>query len=1342
MSLEGLQYLLDKKEVVPTASAIDLRDRPENIEAGYLRHVRTYIPMSRYADGASFGVEEFERRLIKRTREGRAPRGYITAGYGYGKTSTALYLWQRAQAADLLTVPPFQLEKLPYLIEALYGWARYQLGKRRPALIPELETIYHKTIDRSLEQAKARWELKDEKAAEMLASGALNLDLQPTDYVAFFDGVTEIAAKAGYNGVVLIADELQQFIRPRTQQAGDPISPLFNILQLLGTREADSSLAFGLIISMTLEEVAMIRDSFKRGDLLARMKELSLDLTDLYDNSFAANLWNRMAQEFDFTAEAEQIVEPETLTALGNITGNKDISDGPRTVVNVLRRMVEVYFLRREQGDTHPYSPFDLMDDFLDEQTIYFAGNEKLRTVTRGALNHSFVQSHVARYAPAIKLIAAFGVEGVPRTIQEHYGQGAAIDELMQKTIGDVVRVGSNLIEHTVALVGLDSKGDPDWLKETIRNFRIGWNPSPDNRQTRDRTLAAFTTLLKERIFPKAKVLDEREGNMVSNRALILEVDVPTERGRHPKRRLHIRLYWDEEPLKDASILGDVCIEYRLGLYSQFTGPALHGYSEEADAANEPHTVLIPINLQYLPDNAVERPLHQQLKDVWSPYELSPLVLLNIYQLLVERAASGDMPKSEMSMIESAFLPEILDYAVMDLFNEKVGARVQSAGEAISEYALRFLIEQRYPDYVTLMGTQSWASTLAKYKVALERLDSPLQRSGQLQVPITKTELAEKFTLSNTALDTFLATFGTLLHVDQDLSGKKAGAVTFTLHPLESTIMNWLRESDVTTSVGKRTVKRVSKSTVVRRATTLGYLDEEIEKALDLLTTRDLITVSGDWVIEAVAESLDIDVLKREFEAHAEDVEAVKRSFVGEQVRVFDEQVQRLRSALESQLRSSTPDAVKLNQIGNTLKQERQRLRSFGEDKRRELTTRLVRTSVSSLKENELSLLKQPLTDEIDFVDQVNVLRSRLNEVIERTSLIVVDHNNEVLRTKDALRSDIAFKQLADVESAAKRLEHAQSELQAKVSEARDSFRHYEQWRSLVKNGAAAARSLHELNLDGVGVLREDLQEIVLGIRAEISSRKLDALADYSQFIISLESLVQRIEALRQNARATFASEKNRYIHAFTQMDIEPEKALVPLAFNPSEPTSVYTLLHNLAISTLQRGLNDLQRNIRDRLQTAQVLQMQAAHLSSRERHQLEDNAAQAIVQLEGLGERLSTLQQQLDRIGTADTLRAEIDGFAQSYLAVRGDAQSIYRYLEQLRRSVSQLEPNSEERELQAMIEAQAREYGGTVNVFTLQSQFPDHLDAFWQALRGLLEKDCILLSITLPSDNLTKED
>jgi hypothetical protein len=117
MSVEGLQAILEKKEVVPTFSADDLLKRPAQVESDYLYHVRTYLPINRAGEAGEgqLSVEEFEKRLIRQVKEGKVPRGYITAGYGYGKTTTALYLWQRAQEANIVIVPPFTLSQLAAL---------------------------------------------------------------------------------------------------------------------------------------------------------------------------------------------------------------------------------------------------------------------------------------------------------------------------------------------------------------------------------------------------------------------------------------------------------------------------------------------------------------------------------------------------------------------------------------------------------------------------------------------------------------------------------------------------------------------------------------------------------------------------------------------------------------------------------------------------------------------------------------------------------------------------------------------------------------------------------------------------------------------------------------------------------------------------------------------------------------------------------------------------------------------------------------------------------------------------------------------------------------------------
>lgn len=85
-------------------------------------------------------------------------------------------------------------------------------------------------------------------------------------------------------------------------------------------------------------------------------------------------------------------------------------------------------------------------------------------------------------------------------------------------------------------------------------------------------------------------------------------------------------------------------------------------------------------------------------------------------------------------------------------------------------------------------------------------------------------------------------------------------------------------------------------------------------------------------------------------------------------------------------------------------------------------------------------------------------------------------------------------------------------------------------------------------------------------------------------------------------------------------------------------------------------------------------------------------------------------------------------------YKTVRGDAVGLHRELEELRRSVTQLEPNADESRLRDCLMQLVHESNTYVDVFTLQSAYGDD-STFWSALRGLLEKDCVALTASLPT-------
>ena len=190
MNLEGLQAILDKEEIVATQRAEDLLTRPEIVDRVYQGHVRTYIPLSRQASGNENGqsVKDFERRVIREVKQAGAIRGYITAEYGHGKTSTALYLWQQAREENILAVPPFQLNKLTDFIRATYGWVRYEIKRTRPqsTSIQEADKLYDSLINRGAESIARQYNMSLADAKRMAREKPEILELTPADYIHFF----------------------------------------------------------------------------------------------------------------------------------------------------------------------------------------------------------------------------------------------------------------------------------------------------------------------------------------------------------------------------------------------------------------------------------------------------------------------------------------------------------------------------------------------------------------------------------------------------------------------------------------------------------------------------------------------------------------------------------------------------------------------------------------------------------------------------------------------------------------------------------------------------------------------------------------------------------------------------------------------------------------------------------------------------------------------------------------------------------------------------------------------------------------------------------------------------
>jgi len=1352
MSLDGLNFILEKREVVPTVSARDLLERAEQVEADYRRHVRTYVPISRVAEGSGdqLSVERFERRVIKHVKEARAPRGYLTAEYGYGKTSTALYLWDRAEKENLVVVPPFQMLHLPDLIMATHGWIRYRLGTTRPDLVDRADRLYEDTTSMSLKKAAQESNASETTLRQWVKQGRFLLDLQTSDYLSYFDSATKLVQEAGFDGLIILPDEIQQYIEPQMRSgAGDPIAPFFNLIQGLATREG--YLCFGFILVIPLKEIGIIRDARGRGDLLDRMRELSLDLSTVYDQDFAKRLWNKLADEFGFSDIASDIVRPETLDALGEIASRDDLSNGPRTVINTFRRMVQRY---QSQGyaQTAAYTPIDLVDDLLSGG-IQFSGNNQIQNVTRTALQSGIVRADPERYEPALKLAAAYPNNGVPLTVQRLYGVDAALDELMRTSLGDLVIAVGPIDQHGVTLVGLDRvQVQREWLPQTIRDFRRAY--SETHNDTRDRAIEVFETLLETRVFKGWKVVKRQPSTFTANRSIVFEGEFQAFSSRFPNRRVQVRILWEDEERKDAFVEGDVAIEYRLSIHRDLEHEQRRRMAQEVTFDYENHIAIVPINLMYVRPEGIPQQIQQGLQGVWSPYDLSPLVLMNIYQMLEEKRADGLIPKQDDQYIKPGFQPDLLDTIMRDLFNAEVGAGLGAAGERITEVVVERLLDERYGNtYVTLMAVGNWRNSLQKYGAALERLENRYQRRGEIEVEGTKGEIADLMVVSHTGLDSFMRVFGTLLKLDRDWPTQRQeaqgerGAVKFTLHPQEQQIMTWLRESsdtrEVTIGRKQHQLKCIELGEVYQRSRDLGYQDDETAQLITLLEKRELAEIYQQHLLREVpSEAPDVEGVSSQLAALEQDLSVLLDGFPGNSTLIgIQTHAETWRKTINERLQSGTADPEFIYRLGRNIKLRQTDLRNFAEDARKNALKQAetLQRSQRPVNQHHLDSLDRPIAGSVSYVDQVNVLRGALLRQAFSVRGEVENLRRELEQSVSALsREDLRYEDLVsnmqELERLTTRLETTNKVVQA----FEQNYEHLTAWNRLVDQGSRLYSDLAEMENVARGEA-EDFDALSRQIRGAISSQnnKLDILPNHSIYETQLIEIARRVREKRDNALNEFNERQQRYRSALTDSGLYRRDALnQPFEYNFSNPGESNRLLEQdiqekvkLACERMQQLTTRELQNIKSTLSTPYLNDIPEEDRSNIKQQgtELQESAQQLLNHLEDCYKAAQDIQ-------TIRDYPAHNEGSFGKLIQALTEGMSCLRDLERRARQLgswlTEFELTPEQEQLLAHLNVEDLEESEDLIEWRGRVNCSD--DEFWTNIRGLYEKRRIRLSVS----------
>lgn len=1342
MSIEGLQAILEKEEVVNTQRAEDLVAHPQMVDEAYKRHVRTYVPFGRKVSGGDGqSVPDFERQVIKDVKANGAVRGYITAEYGHGKTSTALYLWQRAREANLLAVPPFQLNKLTDFILATYGWARYEIGRTRPDSAPldEAEALYRSLIERNAAAYARRYDISESAAAEMIRDKPDILELGPADYMAFFEEMTGLARAAGYDGLLILADELQQYIDPQIK-AGikDPITPFFDVVANIGTRR--NQLPFGLIVVIPPRELEVLRD--QRGDFIHRLLQASLDLRTVYDREFPARLWGSLAREHKFEDHRDRILAPETLAALGQIGARVDLSDGPRTVVNTFRRATRLYEERDYPRD-RSYTPESLLDDLL-KGAIQYDSSKKIPQVAGRALDHSLVKGHPAR-EKAIKWAAAFPNEGITRELQERYGLVEAFDELSQSAQGDLIISVGDVRARGFTLKDLEpGQVKTDTISMIVREFWRNYVETAD--VTRQRAMDGLMALLKSKVFPETQWRVQREwtARFTQNAGLLFQGAFTANRSSYPERTVHVRLLWEDEAVKDANSMGEVLVEIRLRRYLDETEGARRVHEKPLRLDVDARTIHLTLNLM---GRAIDLSpdLEHAIGSIVSPFKLTPLLLLNLFQVVEEHRERGAIPKEDSQQVSFGFQPKLLDNAFHQMFNETVGQPVNAGQERVLELALLDLLKTLYPDYKPLVTLQNWQSSLQKYQNALGLLPSNYERQAQVDYEGTKEEIAKLFTLTNTGLDSFARNFPTLIEGAAKLPGQGSGVVRFTLHPLERDILKWIGESPTTQTVrvGGQTqiVHTLPKANVYDRAQALGYLDSEIEALLGLMQARGLVeedAVKGLWR-EAVTLAPSADELESMIDDCLRDITSLRRVFAADpQLRSWQGAADKSKQHVNEQLRKK-PDDNQLYRLKKGAEQLRKQIDHYAQGKQADLrqnTERLAR-QLSPLEPRMRTNLNTSVQGSVEYVSQINdQLRMGLLRQYGKLEEASAGVQAQVKSTHEGLaQEDLAIAALVEWAEETKALAGKIDQVRKQQDEFARQYGEYADWTTLVETGNRLSEDLNQMG-ELVEEQRREFEQLSRDIRGRLSADKISALPEAPQFSFRLNAISEAVRAIRTTTTGKFASLQDRYREALVSaLGYPREKLWPPRYFNPLAPGESYVRLREEVGKTIrddvpaqfQKFIKEQRSSIRETLQSPLL-----RDLPAEERDRIEAQAAEMGRQLDDLDKKL----------GQARDIAGDQEAISDFPDEGEGRFGALLKQLGDVARSIRGLKPKIDElgRELQklgltsqesTLLEAIQTNHSAADFGTVRQASSGLREEEFWKALSGLQAKRRVKIMI-----------
>lgn len=800
--MSGLASIANKAPIVATFDTQMLHTSVTTVRDAYAFHALTYVEQPIVAD--------LRQRFVQAVQQAHTPKACIVAPFGYGKTATAIGIWDACQQAGLLAVPPISCGSFAELAQALYDWSVFMLPAYRSELDDAYDTFLTMSADSMARRDEQTFQIPFEQARasirDKIERGYLDFEDISVNLVAFLELVTALTQRAGHQGLVVVVDEIQQLIGNANKGV---LVALRQLIWGLRTRQ----IPFGILFTMDPDTERTLAD--RAGDILHRIKDdsLYLDMRHIYDRDFPARLWQQYGTAFQLSEGEAAAIDRPALEALGQLCEREDLSNGPRTVINVLQR-VAVQAADRIAS----YTPIELVNDFLSG-TIRFDGDRGVIPALVGELLSFPYFQRSYPLAQVLRLIAAFP-RGCPEQIASRYDLAHAWHELNDNLRGEIVTE----LEEGLTLIELQRVGRPAHrLNVLLRRY---WMQITDQQLFAETAPKVFSALVLPLIFPPKvhdlhgwKGLDDVLLDAEDRYTGMLE---GTASSRYPLRRLRVAVMagtTPDPPLRPADD-ADLVLGFRIDLHAEAVS--------RIDIVSDTH-IAFHLALNRAADNGLRGGL-AWIEHYLSPQPISAAVILSLLNYLRQEQID-DAPERDQARITDT-IARLQEWLLAELFPQAIFSQtpfgVLAAGASGLKEFLHLVCASRWPDYQPIATYQHWSALLDDYVAALHHVAPEQRVSGTVQEG-TKADIAALFRQKRHAgFESRARQYGDLLHIER-WTGTQA-AVRLMPHPTEVTLANQVRIDGT-----------LAWNEAYQRLRAQGFAAAEAKYVLQLMLARGLV---------------------------------------------------------------------------------------------------------------------------------------------------------------------------------------------------------------------------------------------------------------------------------------------------------------------------------------------------------------------------------------------------------------------------------------------------------------------------------------------------------------------